>query len=172
MSLIGKKILQFKTNWTTKNIERSINALPYDQAQSFGLLYVYESNAKEEAVHNWVERLKSDQKKVHVLCMQSDAKPPLSTFPTLTLSDMTAMGSIKNDVLVQFLERSYDYFIHLDFEVDEVVDMIIIKTKAKCKIGFYSEQHQKKYDLMIGMNKSAGIVNFVEQITKYLKSIK
>lgn len=172
MSFIGKKILQFKTNWTTRNIQRKVNAVPYDQTQSFALLYCYENTAKEEALNNWLELLKADQKDVHVLCIQGNKDLPLSLHPTLTLADMTALGNIKNEVLDQFLERSYDYFIHLDFDVNEVIEMIIRKTKAKCKIGFYSELHQKKYDLMIGMNKSAGMVNFVTQITKYLKSIK
>lgn len=171
MSLIGKKILRWKTNWSTKNIQRTIHALPYSQTSTFGLLYCYENSAKEEALLQWIQELKSDQKEVHVLCVQCDAQPAQSDFPTLTMADMNVVGKIQAEVLDQFLERSYDYFVHLDFEANEVIDMIVRKTKAQCKIGFYSELHQKNYDLMIGMHKSAGMVNFVEQVMKYLKSI-
>lgn len=171
MSLIGKKILRWKTKWTTKNVQRSIVAIPYDLSKSFGLLYSYENSAKEEALRLWVDQLISEQKEVHVLCIQSNSQPVMSNFPTMTMAQMNTMGQIKAEVIDEFLERSYDYLIHLDFEANEVIDMIIKKTKAKCKIGFYSEQHQKNYDMMIGMNKSAGMVNFVDQVTKYLKSI-
>ncbi len=172
MSFIGRKILHWKTKWSPKNTQRVINALPYHQAATFGLLYGYENSAKEEAIQEWIQELKSDKKEVQILCVQSDTQPPQSDFPTLTMADMNVIGKIQAEVLDQFLERSYDYFIHLDFEGNEVINMIVRKATAQCKIGFHSKLNQKHYDLMIGVNKHTGIANFTEQIMSNLKRIK
>lgn len=171
MSILGKKLLQLLNNPSKRKGNEKTVIVPFDQAQHLGILFTWTDTKKEAALEAFVEKLGAD-KKVDVLCFNPNKESVNSQYPILQISDLTALGKFNSEVTQYFLRQPFDFIFHFDFEMNEITKSILVMTKAKCRVGFHSKEGAKYYELMIGINKSAGITNFAEQIEKYVKAIR
>lgn len=169
MSLIGKKLLSLSNNPLKRQKSQAIPS--YEQAERIGILYTFEGEKKEEATDNIIHLI-SNEKKVDVLCYLDKKDLSNAKHPSFRIDQLNRWGKINSSEAQGFLSNSYDFLIHLDFELNEIMKNMLIHTKAKCRVGFHSETGSNFYELMIGMNKSAGTSNFAEQIIKYIKAIR
>lgn len=134
-------------------------------------MYTYGGDKKEESV-DVLHSLIGDEKEVQVLCFIDKKEIANSTHPSFHIEQLNSWGKINSNEVVKFLESEFDYLIHLDFELNEILKSLLNRTKAKCRVGFHSEKGNLYYELMIGINKNAGTTNFAEQAVKYIKSIR
>lgn len=169
MSLIGKRLLRLSNNKTKRPIPQVIPS--YERAERVGILYTYEGDKKEEATENLISLI-NKEKQVDVLCYLDRKDLTNSKHPSFRIDQLNRWGKLNSSEAEEFLNTSYDYLIHLDFELNEIMKNMLIHTKAKCRVGFHTESGRNFYELMIGMNKSSGTSNFAEQIIKYIKAIR
>lgn len=169
MSLIGKKILSL----TSKSIRKQNKAeIPsFASAQQIGILYTYEDEKKESSVQQMIESLGA-KKEATVLCFINSKEAIETEHPSFRIDQLNTWGKIESEEVISFQKIEFDFLIHFDFETNEIIDSLLVNSKAKCRVGFHAEESARNYELMIGMNKSAGPHNFAEQIIKYLKAIK
>lgn len=169
MSLIGKKLLSLMN----KGGKRQKNQVfpSYENSHSIGILYTYDEK-KQESAENIIKLINDESKKVEVLCFIDRKEVESSKHPFFRIEQLNNWGKIKSDEVDQFINTSFDFLIHLDFEMNEIMKNMLIHTKAKCRVGFHAENSSDYYELMIGMNKSAGSSNFAEQTIKYIKAIR
>lgn len=169
MSIIGKKILSFTNKSSRKQKKTEIPS--FETAQNIGLLYTYEDEKKEDSVEQMMG-LFSEEKQISTLCFIDSKEEVEAKHPSFRLDQLNTWGKIESEEVNAFQAKEFDFLIHFDFETNEVIDSLLVNSKAKCRVGFHTEESAKNYELMIGMNKSAGPSNFAEQIIKYLKAIK
>lgn len=169
MSLIGKKMLSL-FNKSGKR-PKSQTIISYEQAQKIGIIYTYEGDKKEETIDHIISLI-DKEKQVDVLCYMDKKEISASKNPTFSIDQLSNWGKINSEEASHFLNTPFAFLIHLDFELNEIMKSMLIHTKAKCRVGFHSETGNGFYELMIGMNKSAGTSNFAEQILKYIKAIR
>lgn len=169
MSLIGKKMLSLFNKSGKRPKSQAI--ISYEQAQKIGIIYTYEDEKKEEAIQHIVNLI-NNEKVVYVLCYMDKKEVASSINPTFRVDQISSWGKINSEEASHFLNSPFDFLIHLDFDLNEIMKNMLIHTKAKCRVGFHSETGNDFYELMIGMNKSAGTSNFAEQILKYIKAIR
>lgn len=169
MSLIGKKILSFTSKSSRKQKKAEIPS--YENAQQIGILYTYEGDKKEDAVKQ-IKTLLGTEKQTRILCFVNSKEDIEIKNPSFRIDQLNTWGKIESEEVNSFQEAEFDYLIHFDFESNEIIDSLLVNSKAKCRVGFHTEDAAKHYELMIGMNKSAGPSKFAEQIIKYLKAIK
>ncbi|HEY9116233.1 MAG TPA: hypothetical protein VIN11_00320 [Roseivirga sp.] len=169
MSLLGKKILGLVSKPRKRDGKISIPS--YEQAVKIGILYTYEGERKEESI-DLLKQLLDQDKHIEVLCLMDNKEIASSKNPCFYVDELNHWGKIKSEIASQFLTTSYDYLIHLDFELNDILKSFLNRTQAKCRVGYYSEIGGPYYELMIGINKSVGTSNFAEQAVKYIKSIR
>ena len=169
MSLIGKKLLNLFGK--TSKRDSSVAIPSYEQAKRIAVLYTFEDEKKEEAV-DALKELIDVTKKVDILCFIDKKEIPYGKHPSFRIEQLSNWGKINSEEVEKFLETPYDYLIHLDFEMNEIIKNLLTNTKAKCRVGFHADSASSYYELMIGMNKSAGTTNFAQQIVKYIKAIR
>ncbi len=171
MSVLGKKILGLLNNPSKRNKKGSPTIVPFEESKNLGILYTWSDNKKESALTEFISSLGED-KMVDVLCFNPTKTPVSSAYPIIDISSLSNLGKLNSDIAQKFIETSFDYIFHFDFEMNEVVKSILVQTKAKCRVGLHSNEGARYYELMIGINKSAGISNFAEQMAKYVKAIR
>ncbi|WP_286745275.1 hypothetical protein [Roseivirga sp. UBA1976] len=169
MSILGRKILGLVNKPRKREYKEPIP--PYEKATNIGVLYTYEGEKKEESINQLVEEL-GKHKHIQVLCFVNQKEVPSLNRATLKIDQISSWGKLNSPETESFLDTSFDYLLHLDFELNEIAQTLLNRTKAKCRVGFHSETATNYYELMIGINKSAGTANFAEQMVKYIKAIR
>ncbi len=171
MSTIGKKILSI-LNSTSKSATNRGALKPFEEATSIGILYTWEGAKKEELVYNLIDKLGTD-KSVRGLCYNPNKNEEVETkTPLMSVGDLSLLGKINSSAADSFLSESFDYLFHLDFEVNEITAALLLKSQAQCRVGLHSDKAESLFELMIGINKSAGLEHLIEQMLKYVNALK
>lgn len=171
MSTIGKKLLGLLNKPVKRSKKGEANIIPFEQAENLGVIFTWSDSKKESELAAFIKLL-GEEKKVDVLCFNPTKTPINSNYPTVDISSLSNLGKLNSEVAQKFIGSSFDYIFHFDFELNEVVKSILVQSKAKCRVGLHSEDGSRYYELMIGINKSAGITNFAQQMAKYVKAIR
>ena len=170
MSLIGKKLLSLQNRADRQKAPKRQHK-PFEQASTVGILFTWEDKGKEAVIAEFVQRL-PDNLKLRYLCFNPDRKTEIdSSHPSFSENDLTLLGKIESEEADSFLQEPFDYLFHLDFELSEMMKSLLIRSRAHCRVGFHSEGGESFYELMIGINKNAGLHNFAEQILKYVNAL-
>jgi len=172
MSIIAKKILGL-FNKSDKRSKRNIPpVIPFDQATSLGIIYTWEDDNKEAEIESFIKLINDEGKSIDVLCYNPNKEAVSIRHPTVSISDLSALGKLNSEAAQRFTSTPFDFLIHLDFELDDIVKSILIQSSARCRVGHHSADNSAYYELMIGIDKSSGLSNFTAQIVKYIKAIK
>lgn len=171
MSVIGKKILSvLNTSAKEKNERGALKS--FAEASSIGIIYTYEGIKKEAIISAFIEKIKQERN-VESLCFNPDKTIILDTErPVFNIYELSMLGKINSPDTVSFLGEKFEYLFHLDFELSDITEVLLIKSKARCRIGLHSNSFGNPYELMIGINKSAGLDNLIEQMLKYVNALK
>lgn len=170
MSVLGKKILNFLNNPRRRKKSKT-SFVPFEKATSVGVLYTWTDAKKEEVLESLIQQIGTD-KKIEILCYNPFNTSISTQNPSFDITVLTNLGKLNSEVVQSFIHSPFDYLFHFDLESEEIVKSILVQTKAKCRIGIHDELNTDYYELMIGINKSAGISNFAEQMIKYVRSIR
>lgn len=170
MSVLGKKILSF-LNSPSRRKKSKESFVTFEKASSVGVLYTWTDVKKEEVLDALVQQIGTD-KNVEILCFNPSDTPISTENPSFDMTVLTNLGKLNSEIVQNFIRTPFDYLFHFDLESEEIVKSILVQTKAKCRIGIHDELNTDYYELMIGINKSAGISNFAEQMIKYVRSIR
>ncbi len=170
MSVLGKKILTL-FNRPSKRQKSDANLVPFEKATHIGILYTWADTKKEEVLQSFVNEI-SEGKQVNILCFNTSKTAISTENPVFDESILTSFGKLNSEEVQRFIKTPHDYLFHFDFESDEIIKSILVQTKAKCRIGMHDSNSTNYYELMIGINKSAGISNFAEQMLKYVRAIR
>jgi hypothetical protein len=85
--------------------------------------------------------------------------------------DFTLFGNIENPSINELLSEEFDYMIHAELEYSIFSDLVMTKSKAKCRIGKYFKNHEQQYDMMVGISEDKNIKYLVDQIYHYVKAL-
>jgi len=170
MSLLGRKILNLGSR-PDKRPGKKV-AKSFDQATTIGILYTWQDKAKEEEILRFVSAI-TEGRKVECLCFNPDKKTiPDTQFQVFDLSELSMLGKIDSAETNRFLQQPFDYLFHLDMDLNEICQALLSRSQAQYRVGLHSEEGEKFYELMIGINKNAGLHNFASQILKYVNALK
>ena len=170
MSILGKKLLSLQ-NRSDRQSETVREQVTFAAARNIGILYTWESGNKESVISEFTSQIGQDRQ-IKFLCFNPDRKQVIETeHPVFSEADLTLLGKINSEEALHFLQEPFDYLFHLDFELNELMKSLLLRSKAKCRVGFHTESGENCYELMIGINKSAGLHNFTAQILKYVNAL-
>lgn len=170
MSLLGRKILSHRAKSGKR--PRGQKPVSFELAQSIGILFTWEDKAKENEVKQFIDAI-SESRRIECLCFNPDKKTlPDTTFDVFDSSQLSVLGKIESDSTNRFLHQPFNYLFHLDLELNEMCQALLSRSQAQYRVGLHTEEGENFYELMIGINKSAGLHNFAGQMLKYVNAMK
>lgn len=171
MSLLGKKLLSLG-NPSEKRPRPAKEQKPFSEARSLGVLFTWEGKQKESSIKNFIDRI-NQGRSIKCLCFNPNKKEVInSELPVFTTGELSILGKIESEQTNDFLAEPFDYLFHLDFELNDITRALLMRSKAHFRLGFHSDEGEKFYEMMIGINKSAGLDNFAGQMLKYVNALK
>jgi len=175
MNFIKKTFLDWKIKQATKrhkDIPRQ--TLNYDEAKSVGILLKAEDATMVKAVQIFLQKLTKDNKKIAILIYQSKPENAVDfqfQHYLLTEKEIDNWGNIHSEIMENFISQPFDYLYCISKEDEPVFQYILAKSKAKCRIGKYSQANEVFFEMMIDQKPEQGIDVFIEQSLHYTKSI-
>ncbi len=169
--MFRNSFLNFRTNSAlTKN--SSLRAsIPYKQAQSVGILFSVEDKQKHDAIKEFIKQLTQDGKMVKVLEFLPNKKDNYEfMFDFFTVKDLSFWGVVNSPDADKFIETPFDYLFCVDNESNPMIQHILARSKAKCRIGRFASQDHSFFELMIEQNGSPK--KLIESMYKYTKQLR
>jgi len=161
---------------SVKKIQVRRQSTSYVEAKSVLLFFTSEGNQKIALVKGLQNKMEKEGKKVACLylLLKDDDKPDVHMdegMERLTPEDFTLFGQIEKPEVKKLLNEDFDYIMHVDMTSSIYSDLVMSKTKAKCRIGRYFDDHEKQYDLMIKLSDEKKINFLIDQIYHYTKAL-
>ncbi len=158
-----------------KNLSRRQSSR-YNEAKTVLLFFTSEGNQKIALVKGLQNKMEKEGKKVTCLylLMKDEDKPDVHMdegMERLEPTDFSLFGDILKSEVKQLMDQEFDYMIHSDMESNIYSDLVMSKSKAKCRIGRYFDDHENQYDMMIKVADDKKINFLLDQIYHYTKAL-
>ena len=146
---------------------KSIN---YKKSLSIAIVYYYESEIKQKFVNKFLNNLKKDNKNIDLYPIIEFTNAENRYLYTFKTKDLNFWGKWKSNNANNLIYQPYDYLIYIDLNLNEEIKNILIRSLAKCRIGFKNEK--KLFDLIIKSKNEFDFECRLDELVKYLKMIK
>ena len=158
------------------NIQKDHRSISYDDSDEVLLFFTSEGNQKFALIKGLQNKLKKEGKKVSCLylLLHDDDKPDAHMddgMLKIDPSDFSLFGQMLKPEVEEMLNKEFDFLIHLDMESNIYTDLVMTKSKAKCRIGRFFDEHINQYDMMIKVSDDKKMNYFVDQIYHYTKAL-
>ncbi len=138
--------------------------------ETVGILYKTGSVNDEDVIKQFVENLKSQHKKVTTLAYRKPSAKEEVDKNYFSNKQLNWLRHPKDDYVRQFTENPFDVLINLCIEPCVPIENIIALSKAKLRMGKYSESKTFCYDLMLE-TPGNNIKELINTAHHYLKII-
>ncbi len=165
--------LPYATNKALKNPERHHESAQYTDAESVLVLFTSDgTDNKFQAIRQLQESFQVDKKRVSFLylLLREEDRPGSAlddTMVALETKNIGLFGDIKDGRAGELLESEFDFLINADLKPNIYTDLLIAKSKSRCKIGRYAETRDKFYDFMIQIDEESDLEFFLNQVYHY-----
>jgi hypothetical protein len=149
--MFKKTFLRWRTGNARKKNKSIRASLPYPQAMSIGVLFTVEDKAKHDEIKRLVKMFEAEGKKVQVLEFLPRKKENYDfLFDFFTVDELNFWGALQSVKALKFADTSFDYLFNPDREPNDLIDYLLARSKAHCRVGVYREDHTTDFELMIG----------------------
>jgi len=170
--MLRHRFLHLRTNSALKKNESLRASIPYKQAHSIGILFSVEDKLKHDAVKEFIKQLQMDGKKVSVLEYLPKQKDNYEfLFDFFTVKDLSFWGKVNSPDADKFMESPFDYLYCIDKETNPLIQHLLARCKARCRIGKFSKNDHPFFELMIE-HKNGSVKGLIESMYKYTKQLK
>lgn len=147
---LKEKLLSFQ-GWLQKRKKNTIRTnVGFKHAKKVGILYTYQNKQKHLAAIALGKKLKSLGKESSLICfIDKPATDYDFQVPSFSSQDIGLMGEIKDPSLLQFIENQFDYLYYLNPDVPPLLDYLLTCSKAKCRVGVYSQASSPLFEIML-----------------------
>lgn len=147
---------------------KSIN---YKKSKSIAIVYRYESEKKQKFIDKISSEMKKDKKKVDLYPIVELVNAENRYLNTIKIKDLNFWGNWKNSNANNLIYQPYDYLIYTDLKMNQEIENILIRSLAKCRVGFIIES-SNLFDMIIKSTKEFDLENRLDELIKYVKMIK
>lgn len=163
--------LALRTRAQLKKNKANRVSLPFAEARHIGVLYTVEDKKKHDEIKDFIHRLEREGKKVRILTYLPENKDNFEfLFDFFTLKDISFWGNFTGSNVLTFCNESFDYLYYMDTKPNPILENILARSKAKCRIGKHFETTQSYFELMI--NSVSGQKNLYDGMYNYSKQLK
>ncbi len=146
------------------------------KANIISIVYDASEEHDHHKVINFARKLQVEGKTIRALGYVKYRHIPHYCNPTLswdffTIKEINWFNRPDSIHIRDFLKIEPDILIYLDQNNNPALQYIAGLSRAKFKVGPYSEKYKENFDLMIDINSKIPIDELIEYLVKYLKMI-
>lgn len=176
------KLLDRIKEWL--GIRRLLRDLPQDRkpiarnialARKIAIVYVVEDEAAHNHVRNYVKRLKEELGLSNIKALGYSDQKALPhylhaklNFEAICQKDLNWYRIPQGNTVQNFMAEEYEIIIDLTLEDRLPIQYILAKSRARFKVGRWSESNKKILDMMIDMAGSKSLPQLIQQVHHYL----
>lgn len=163
--------LKIRTNNQLKKNKTERGSTPYKKALTVGILFSVEDRKKHDDIKALIHKLEHDGKKVQVLEYLPNKKDNYEfMFDFFTLKDISFWGKIESEKTLKFSDTPFDYLFCIDTEPNPMLQYLLARSKAKCRVGKFHEGEESYFEFMISSdNNVKGLIDGIYKYTTQLK---
>jgi hypothetical protein len=166
------KFLQFNTKKSLRKNKVHRVTTDFIKSNKIGIIFSAEGMQKHNAVKSLIKKLKEQGKDVTVLSyLASGQQNHEFLFDIIGPNDINFWGLNKNEDALKFADETFDYLLDLDITRNLVIENILAKSRAKCRVGIYKEGMGSFFELMISPQNPESSEELINDIYHYTKSI-
>ncbi len=171
--MFKKKLLLFNTKSSLKNA-KSRDSIGFKNAKNVGVIFSIEDLNKHKSIKTFIKTLEEEGKTVQVLSYLGKGKDNHEfLFDFFTDEDISMWGKQQNEIANRFTENKFDFLFHLDINRNDMIENILAKSNAKCRIGIINndEESNQFYELMLHPSSEQSFDLLLEEILHFVKKI-
>lgn len=134
-----------------------------------GILYQIDPQTNYDAIADWMSKFWKEKIKCTLLGYQqgklSDSPLPSDVFSS---QDFNWKGLPTTTSIELFLNTPFDYLFCLCPKPEQGVYYVLLRNKAKFRIGYYDRSHTDFLDLMFHLPEGAGIEEFLALVDRFV----
>jgi DNA-binding Lrp family transcriptional regulator len=147
-----------------------------DEVNSIGVIYYLSDEETYKEVSNFVNELKETRKKVKVLGFIDEKYSPhyysqKLTWDIITRKNLNWYYKPVSSFVKSFEEEEFDLLIDLTLQDFEPLKYASTLSKARFKVGRYSDTNASIFDLMIHTDQVQSVLEFIVHVKHYLSKI-
>lgn len=81
--------------------------------------------------------------------------------------ELSCFGGGRTLALKALQAQTFDYLFHIDFCSNPLLDLLLIKNKARCRIGYFGQERMHLLDVLVKMERKNG-VDDVKRLTEQM----
>jgi len=166
--MIFKKYIQHKNKQLRKLPSSGHINISYKKSTSLGMIFTHDSIDKISRAEQLSKLFLKDGKHVKIMAFKPVGQVNHLPYDTFTLKDITFWGEYNRSNVNNFIKQEFDFLFCIDDEPDLIIENIMALSKARCRVGKYSESNQDLFELMIGpgidTNWLNGMYDYVRRI--------
>ncbi|MBK7382118.1 MAG: hypothetical protein IPP83_01915 [Flavobacteriales bacterium] len=144
-------------------------------ARKVAIVYVVEDEAAHNHVRNYVKRIKEELGLSNIMALgYSDQKVmphylhAKLNFNAICQKDLNWYRIPQGNTVQNFMAEEFEIIIDLTMQDRLPIQYIMAKSRARFKVGRWSESNKKILDMMIDMAGSQSLPQLIQQIHHYL----
>jgi hypothetical protein len=171
MLAVKKRFVGLQVYFALKKVNARRETIGYDKARTVGIIFSVGNMNKHDNIKKFVRLLENDGKKVDVLTFLGKEQDNHEfLFDYFREDDVSFWGHFKTGNINRFIEKEFDYLFHVDLETNPLIEHVLARSLAKCRIGAYKENKSDFYEMMVKTNGDS-IGELINQLYYYTKSL-
>lgn len=176
MFKVQNLFLQMKQYFEAKKVSAHKETVNYPESKRIGILFKVDEPEAQRELNKFISILKKDKKDIVALSLVHPTKEVENElkfdYQTFSRKDVSLFGDINSEELKTFMETSFDYLYCISASSLPIFDYMMLKSKAKCRIGKYdSSLGHELYEMMIGLQDTTDVKELIRQSLFYTKVI-
>jgi len=146
----------------------------YEKTNHIGILFHIKNDDMQPKLNEFVAKLRKDEKKLELLTYIGDqihSNPYNFQYNVFTNKDISVLGSINSAEVEHFISQNFDYLFCIYLEHFNAFDNILLKSKAKLRIGKYFEDKEDCLDLMLNIPEDKKEDELMDMLFYYIKKL-
>ncbi len=142
-------------------------------AKTIGIIYNVGEEKDYLIITNFAGRLQNEIKEVRTLGWVNLKEPPHYCYPRLmfdyiTKKNINWFNKPSGDKINDFIEKDFDILLNIDTTHNPALTYATALSKAKLKVGVFSEKNKDYFDLMISLEETPEIPKLLEQMMEHI----
>ena len=174
--MFKKKLILFDTRSSLKKtVTRKREVVGFKHAQNIGLIFSIGDLSKHKSIKKFIKILEDDGKTVQVLSYLGKEKENHEfLFDFFTDDDLSIWGKQQNATANKFTNNEFDFLFHLDITRNDLIENILAKSNARCRIGIIQGELENRnlfYELMLHSAPNHSFNDLVVDIFHYAQKV-
>lgn len=145
----------------------------FAEAKQIGILFDANNQDMEKPLANLIRQLEKEGKSVVPFTYFEGERQAAFQFPyeAFTSSDIDWLGNVRSEKVHKFMGKKFDFLFCFQETANEVIDLILAGSQAKCRVGIYQQGRENFYELMLIPEPNAKQEQMVALALQYTKTI-